>query len=67
MRNVDQAFLDLVTVEDLAAWAFHIDAARLARRPFVRRQSFACIPESIFPSGPVAGIAPLLKIGLGSL
>jgi len=29
---VDQIFFDLLAIEDLAAWAFHVDAARLARR-----------------------------------
>jgi hypothetical protein len=35
--NVHQIIFKPVTVENVAARAFHIDAARLARFPFVRQ------------------------------
>jgi len=57
--------LQVVTVENDAARAFHTDAAGLARFPLVRRQPLAGIPERILALGPVPLISPSLEIGLG--
>src|SRR6266478_1674709 len=65
--DVDQVFLEAVTVEDAAARAFQIDAARLPGLPFVRRQPFARVPQRVFPCRPIPLIAPRLKISLGSI
>jgi len=65
VRNVDQVFLEAVTVEDVAARAFQIDAAWLPGLPFVRRQPLARVPQRIFPRGPISLIAPGLKICFG--
>src|SRR6266853_6572210 len=64
--DVDQVFLQAVTVEDVAARAFQIDAAWLPGLPFVRRQPLARVPQRIFPRGPISLIAPSLKIGIGA-
>ena len=53
VRDVDQVFLEAVTVEDIAARAFQIDAAWLPGLPFVRRQPLAGIPQRVFPRGPI--------------
>jgi hypothetical protein len=60
VRNVHQVFLEAVTVEDIAARAFQIDAAWLPGLPFVRRQPFARVPQRIFPRGPISLITPCL-------
>src|SRR3984893_18764166 len=64
VRNVHQVFLEAVTVEDVAARAFQIDAARLPGLPFVRRQPFARVPQRVFARRPIPLITPLLKISL---
>jgi hypothetical protein len=55
-----------MAVEKLAAGASDVGAAGFAGFPFVRREPLAGVPEGIFSSCPVAGFAPLLKIGLGA-
>src|SRR5216683_651372 len=67
VRDVDQVFLEAVTVEDVAARAFQIDAARLPGLPFVRRQPFARVPQRVFARRPIPLITPRLKISLGSI
>src|SRR6266436_4996314 len=65
--DVDQVFLEAVTVEDVAARAFQKDAARLPGLPFVRRQPFARVPQRVFARRPIPLITPRLKISLGSI
>jgi hypothetical protein len=65
--DVDQVFFEAVTVEDIAARAFQIDAARLPGLPFVRRQPFARVPQRVFARRPIPLITPRLKISLGSI
>ena len=67
VRNVDQVFLEAVTVEDIAARAFQIDAAWLPGLPFVRRQPLPRVPQGVLPRGPIPLITPRLEISLGSL
>ncbi len=43
VRNVDQVFLEAVTVEDIAARAFQIDAAWLPGLPFVHKAYFLAV------------------------
>jgi hypothetical protein len=49
---VHQIFFEAMTIENIAAAAFQIDAARLAGLPFVRWKFLAGIPQCIFPHGP---------------
>src|SRR6266576_3331099 len=56
-----QRMLKLVAIKHLTTWAPH------KRVWFLRGQLLAGRPDGIFPSGPIAGIAPFLKIRLGSL
>jgi hypothetical protein len=65
-RDVDQVFLEAVTVEDIAARAFQIDAARFARFPFVGRQPLPRVPQRVFSRSPIPLIAPRLEIRLSS-
>src|SRR6266446_2899447 len=65
--DVDQVFLQAVTVEDVAARAFQIDAAWLPGLPFVRRQPLPRVPQGVLPRGPIPLITPRLEISLGSL
>src|SRR6266550_6905825 len=53
--------LKLVAIKHLTTWAPH------KRVWFLRGQLLAGRPHGIFPSGPIAGIAPFLKIRLGSV
>jgi hypothetical protein len=66
VRDVDQVFLEAVTVEDIAARAFQIDAARFARFPFVGRQPLPHVPQRVFSRSPIPLIAPRLEIRLSS-
>jgi hypothetical protein len=61
VRDVDQGILEAVTIKHLPAGAAHYRAGLL------RWQLFASRPHCIFARGPVALIAPCLKIGLGPL
>jgi hypothetical protein len=61
-----QVFVELMTVENITARAFHVGAAGLARFSLVRRQAFAGIPKRIFPSRPIPRIVPCLEISLSS-
>src|SRR6266481_5496935 len=65
--DVDQVFLEAVTVEDVAARAFQKDAARLPGLPFVRRQPLSRVPQRVLPRGPIPLIAPRLEISLSAL
>src|SRR5713226_6892841 len=65
VRDVDQVFLEAVTVEDVAARAFQIDAAWLPGLPLVRRQPLPRVPQGVLPRGPISLIAPGLKICFG--
>jgi hypothetical protein len=56
-----------MTVEDFAARALQVVAARLAGLPLVRRKPLAGVPQRIFSRGPISLIAPFLKIRFGSL
>src|SRR6266849_8148174 len=67
VRDVDQVFLEAVTVEDIAARAFQIDAAWLPGLPFVRRQPLPRVPQGVLPRGPIPLITPRLEISLGSV
>ena len=67
MGNVNDGFLEPLTIENLAAGAFQKYAAGLAGFPLFGGQPLAGIPERIFARGPIPGISPLLKIGLDSL
>src|SRR5258708_38557006 len=58
--DVDQVFLQAVTVEDVAARAFQIDAAWLPGLPFVRRQPLSRVPQPLPPRGPIPPNAPRL-------
>jgi hypothetical protein len=51
MGNVDQVFLEPMAVENLAAGAFHEDAAGFPGFPLVRGKALAGIPKRIFPRG----------------
>src|SRR5260370_36729226 len=55
--DMDQVFLEAMTVEDVAARAFQIDAAWLPGLPFVRRQPLPRVPQRTFPRGPTSLIA----------
>src|SRR5258706_234650 len=61
VRDVDQGILEAVTIKHLAAGAAHHRAGLL------RWQLFASCPHCIFSRGPVALIAPCLKISFGSV
>jgi hypothetical protein len=67
VRDVDQVFLEPVTVEDIAARAFQIDAAWFPGLPFVRRQPLPRVPQRVFPRGPISLSAPRLEISLGAV
>ena len=54
-------------VEYLAAGTLPEAAARLSRTIVRWLKLLACIPQRIFPLGPIPQIASLLKIGLGAL
>src|ERR1700730_14413023 len=66
VRNVHQVFLEAVTVEDIAARAFQIDAAWLPGLPFVRRQPLPRVPQGVLPRSPISLITPRLEISLSS-
>jgi hypothetical protein len=51
MGNVDHVFLEPMAVENLAAGAFHEDAAGFPGFPLVRGKALAGIPKRIFPRG----------------
>jgi hypothetical protein len=64
---MNYGILQKMAVKDHSARAFHEDAARLPRLPFIRRKLLAGVPECVFSRGPIALSAPRLKIGGGSL
>jgi hypothetical protein len=57
-----QIFFEAMTIENIAAPAFQIDAARLAGFPFVRWKPLAGIPQRIFPRGPIPLMTPRLSV-----
>jgi len=60
VRGVDQVVLQTATIKHLAAGTAHHRIGRLGR------QLFPTFPHRVFPRGPVARLAPSLKIGLGA-
>src|SRR6266852_6071109 len=58
--DVGQGILEAVAIKHLAAGTAHHRAGLLRRQPLAR------VPHRIFPSRPVALIAPSLKISLSS-
>ena len=59
--DVDNRTLQAVAIKDLAAGTRH------QRAGFLRWQPLTARPHRILPFGPVARVAPRLKVGLSSL
>jgi hypothetical protein len=66
VRDVDQVFLEAVTVEDIAAWPFQVDAAWLPGLPFVGRRPLPRVPQRLFSRSPISLITRRLEISFSS-